>query len=204
MLLLSLSLSLSLSLCWWRCYPTFLGLGVSCHWAVGAWRGISIFTFITFLRRKVNNKRWREKRGTHSAEYLHTWPMKHRLKAMLEIFSLIQILLNAWPAFKLLLSHSLVNKMNSVKELILVMMIWWPMCQLATNCSPLHIATPGEWRQGGFCDHQPSEHRPGRGLCQGALSWQPSVKHNTGHENPHKNWNTNMPGQDKNPPAYPP
>ena len=56
----------------------------------------------------------------------------------------------------------------------------------------------GDWRV-----LWPSEHLPGRSLCQGALSWQPSVKHNMRHEDPHKNWNTNMPRQEKNSSAYP-
>ena len=55
--------------------PPALGDSVSLAALSGAWSGISIFTFITFHRQKVNKKRG----GTNSLKYLHTWPMKHNI-----------------------------------------------------------------------------------------------------------------------------
>ena len=126
---------------------------VSCHWLRGAWRGISIFTFITFLRRKVNNKMEREQRGTHSNKYLHTWPMKHRVKAMREI------LLFKLCTFKRFIRFQSAD--NHIPREGFPFKIW--LCQMSaggditrvtqppppTDCS-LQIATPGKWRLEGF------------------------------------------------------
>ena len=151
---------------------------VSCHWLRGAWRGISIFTFITFLRRKVNNKMEREQRGTHSNKYLHTWLMKHRVKAMLEILHFKLCTFKRFISFQSADNHipwegfpfndtfedNFWNRVHWQKitvsyriSVIMSDMVTSPgpwrrrvtKPPPPTDCS-LQIATPGKWRLEGF------------------------------------------------------